>query len=155
MTPEKNVKNTAVYTAKELAVDMKEKEETIDTPKPEKAHKNRDINVSQLAMQTMSPGLVPLTKEIARPELPLVEKSTPMPVKAEFASYGNKNSIDLNNLSAESVVAFASNGLSKWKKSPIDFYEEKGPNGELKVYQLDFLNLKITKKTRRNATKKL
>ena len=155
LSPVKRTRKTVVYPAKNLADSQPDSKQNV-SPAPEKAHKNKDINVSQIAMQTMGPGLVPLTNEINRQDAPIIavsQKQISRASKNEFTD--TRNSIDLNNLTVENAVAFASNGLSKWKKSPIDFYQEKSPDGEVKVYQLDFLNLKITRKTRRAATKKL
>jgi hypothetical protein len=126
----------------------------------EKPKKRTDINVSQIAMQTMGPGFSPITDEIERQTAPKIKPSKEnvdnierVNMNRQFAN--NKNSIDLNNLTAENAVSFVSNGLSKLKNSPVEFYQEKGPEGELKVYQLDFLNFKITKKTRKAPLKKL
>ena len=144
------------------AVDMPEDNQQ----KVRKALKDSEMNISQIAMQTMGPGLSPMTEGMERldaPEIPKKKKVKPdnfdqndikrLNTDRQFAS--NKTSIDLNNLTAENAVSFVSNGLSKLKNSPVDFYEERGPDGELKVYQLDFLNLKITKKTRKTPLKKL
>ena len=59
---------------------------------------------------------------------------------------GKNRALNLNNLTLASAVSFASDELNRWAKSPVEIYEEETPEREVKTYELDILNLRITRK---------
>jgi hypothetical protein len=59
---------------------------------------------------------------------------------------GSSRSLNLNELTLASAVSFASDGLSRWAKSPVEVSEKETTEREVKTFELDILNLKITRK---------
>ncbi|MEZ4777323.1 MAG: hypothetical protein R3D00_29370 [Bacteroidia bacterium] len=122
------------------------------------AKKQIDENFASLNIETLNnPGFSPLTASPLPATAPAKVK-TPVrknnqPIHQDITS--SHNTINLNELKVEDAVSFASNTLEKWKNSPIDVYQEKGPDGETKTYQVDIFNLRITKKTHKRVVKQL
>jgi len=75
----------------------------------------------------------------------------PRPIPSYQETYGSRNTLNLNDIHPEDLVTFASRELSKWAKSPIEVTHEERPNREIRTYQLDILNLTITRKTHRTT----
>lgn len=153
--PDKNLHQEAVADR-----NVSKNRNSADRPKAEKDPKLADYDeYAALSVQTMSPANFPMTEDIVQPETQKVNPTRTRPqnstnqVPAHFAS--NKKSINLNDLSVDDAVSFASNTLENWKKSPVEVYREKSEDGEVKTYQVDLFNLKITKKTHRKVLKKL
>lgn len=77
-----------------------------------------------------------------RPE-PATEQAPSNPVAT---TAGKRNALDLNQLTLANAVNFASNELSKWASSPVEIYTEETPEREVRTYEFDLLNLRITRK---------
>ncbi|MDX2245515.1 MAG: hypothetical protein SF052_01980 [Bacteroidia bacterium] len=154
---EKGVQKTNLGAPEKKSLQPRKKDSSKELPTP--SQKQIDENFAALNIETLNnPGLSPLTQtSIHAPDLPKAEtpiKTYTQPaVRQEYVS--SRNTIDLNDLKVEDAVSFASNTLEKWKNSPIDVYQEKGPDGETKTYQIDFFNLRITKKTHKRVVKQL
>ncbi|MEZ4828336.1 MAG: hypothetical protein R3C61_18905 [Bacteroidia bacterium] len=135
----------------------REKDSTKEFAKP--PQKQVDENFAALNIETLNnPGFSPLTpvtlpeKAPAKVEIPTNKRNQPA-TPSQLAD--SKHTLNFNDLTVEDAVSFASNTIEKWKNSPIDVYQEKGPDGETKTYQVDFLNLRITKKTHKRVVKQL
>lgn len=121
--------------------------------------KQIDENFASLNIETLNnPGFSPLTASPLPATAPEKVKTQPIKnnqpaIRQDITS--SHNTINLNELKVEDAVSFASNTLEKWKNSPIDVYQEKGPDGETKTYQVDIFNLRITKKTHKRVVKQL
>lgn len=61
------------------------------------------------------------------------------------------NKLDLDDFSLENVVAFASNEISKWANSPLDFEHEKSEEAERKTFGFELGDLKITRTSYRKT----
>ena len=61
------------------------------------------------------------------------------------------NKLDLNDFSLQNVVSFASNEISKWAKSPLDYEHEVGDDAERKKYALELGSFKITRTSYRKT----
>lgn len=96
-----------------------------------------------------APSLAPAALEPV-PVLPTTQLAQVAP-PSYSESFGSRNSLNLNELKPEDLVTFASRELSKWARSPIDVTHEERPNQEIRTYQLDILNLTITRKTHRTT----
>ncbi|MEL6673680.1 MAG: hypothetical protein AAFR61_15855 [Bacteroidota bacterium] len=126
---------------------QEEVQTSADRPRPQparEAKKENEIgNFTPLAV-TVPPSFEanPLTQQ---PDMS--PSQTRMAPKAAITN----NKLDLNNLSLDGVLTFASN----LERSPIDVYKEKDQNGEVKVYQLDLFNLKITRKSHKRRVKRV
>jgi len=98
----------------------------------------------QLAInQSLTPAPAPEAQADGL-EVPLPERNR-RPVQTVSAS-GKNRSLNLNELTLASAVSFASDELSRWAKSPVDVSEKETPEQEVKTFELDILNLKITRK---------
>jgi hypothetical protein len=65
------------------------------------------------------------------------------------ATRGYNNRLDINNLTLANAVSFASEELSKWAESPVEIYTERTPERQVRTYEFDLLDLKITRKVYR------
>jgi hypothetical protein len=61
------------------------------------------------------------------------------------------NKLDLNDFSLQNVVSFASNEISKWAKSPLDYEHEVGDDAERKKYAIELGSFKITRTSYRKT----
>lgn len=75
----------------------------------------------------------------------------PQPTQAPAATQGQRRSLDLNNLSLSDAVTFASSELGKLVKTPLEVYTEETEDHEVRTYQLDLFNLRITRKTHKQT----
>lgn len=66
---------------------------------------------------------------------------------------GQRNTLDMNELTLSDAVQFASNELEKLAASPIKVHQEQKGNGEVKTYQFSFLDLRITTKSHRKRSR--
>ncbi|MDX1906651.1 MAG: hypothetical protein SF053_06415 [Bacteroidia bacterium] len=92
-----------------------------------------------------------VAQQTGAPEAIAVRNTAPQAVRTR---YRPKSELDVKDLSVDRALAFATLELSKWAKSPINVYYEKGEGQEeVRTYQLDLFNLKITKKTHKQIVK--
>lgn len=86
---------------------------------------------------------------VARPA-----RSRPRPAAqapAPQTARGERQSLDLNNLSLGDAVSFASNELGKLVETPLEVYTEEVDGQEVRTYQLDLFNFRITRKTHKKS----
>lgn len=79
------------------------------------------------------------------------ERQAPAPQGVNQITTGERQSLDLNNLTLGDAVSFASNELGKLVETPLEVYTEEVDGQEVRTYQLDLFNLKITRKTHRRS----
>jgi len=73
------------------------------------------------------------------------------PIKRKSAGPAQRNELDLDDLTLANAISFASDELGKWAKSPVEIYTERTPEREVRTYELDILNLRITRKVYRKS----
>lgn len=86
---------------------------------------------------------------VARPRINRAAPPSQAPVQQ--AVRGERQSIDLNNLTLGDAVSFASNELGKLVETPLEVYTEEVDGQEVRTYQLDLFNLRITRKTHKKS----
>lgn len=84
---------------------------------------------------------------VARPRNPRPRPAAPV----ENTVQGERQSLDLNNLTLGDAVTFASNELGKLVETPLEVYTEEVEGQEVRTYQLDLFNLRITRKTHKKS----
>jgi hypothetical protein len=64
---------------------------------------------------------------------------------------GINREVNLNELTLANAFSLASEGLSNWSQSPVEIRREVTPEREVRTYELDILNLKITRKVHKKT----
>lgn len=86
---------------------------------------------------------------VARPRINRPRPAAQAP--AQQTARGERQSLDLNNLTLGDAVSFASNELGKLVETPLEVYTEEVDGQEVRTYQLDLFNLRITRKTHKKS----
>lgn len=86
---------------------------------------------------------------VARPRI--TPQARPAPAPAQQITQGERQSLDLNNLTLGDAVSFASNELGKLVETPLEVYTEEVEGQEVRTYQLDLFNFRITRKTHKKS----
>ena len=107
------------------------------------------------AMQPVLPESLQeqLNQAQERPTIAATRPKATTPAAKIAPTQGDKQSLDLNNLTLGDAVNFASNELGKLVKTPLEVYKEETDGQEVRTYQLDLFNLRITRKTHKQTTK--
>lgn len=86
---------------------------------------------------------------VARPRINRPRPAAQAP--AQQSTRGERQSLDLNNLTLGDAVSFASNELGKLVETPLEVYTEEVDGQEVRTYQLDLFNFRITRKTHKKS----
>lgn len=86
---------------------------------------------------------------VARPRINRPRPAAQAP--AQQIERGERQSLDLNNLTLGDAVSFASNELGKLVETPLEVYTEEVDGQEVRTYQLDLFNFRITRKTHKKS----
>lgn len=88
---------------------------------------------------------------VARPQINRPTRPAQPPVPVQQVTQGERQSLDLNNLTLGDAVSFASNELGKLVETPLEVYTEEVDGQEVRTYQLDLFNFRITRKTHKKS----
>ncbi|GAB4403304.1 MAG: hypothetical protein OHK0039_02300 [Bacteroidia bacterium] len=100
-------------------------------------------------MAPLAPSWEP-TLQNEKPDVPTLPRrqaqshTQPQPLTA-------RNSLDLNNLTAENVLGFASREISKWADSPLQVQETKTQTDVSRKVSFQVFDLKVTRTTHRRT----
>lgn len=100
----------------------------------------------------LPPHLQDNPSQVERPQnMTVARPAQSAPAKPTYVVQGERQTIDLNNLSLGTVVDLASDELGKIVKTPFEVYREDLGGEEVRTYQLDLFNLRITRKSHRRT----
>lgn len=100
----------------------------------------------------LPPHLQDDPRQVERPQAMTVAKPAQSAApKPAVVVQGERQTLDLNNISLGTVVGLASEELGKIVKTPFEVYREDLGSEEVRTYQVDLFNLRITRKSHRRT----
>ncbi len=109
----------------------------------ERPEPTKNLAVAQPAAQPIT-AETPTTVVAEQAPTPAPARPTPTPT-----ARGEKQTLNLNDLTLGDALSFASHELGKLVKSPVEVKTEETEEKEVRTYNFNLLNLRITRKIRK------